>query len=391
MTTVDQLRAKIATEVNNNGGAVQLIGYQFGAIWAAGQLFPREPLAAVMEAEGFPGAAKLCREITGEKALASAVRAKAPSLCSQAARYATARQSGGETVVFHVEGLEADAGDGHVRAWGIYREVRRPGEESSSWEPMGARLFVTASGVYAAPPKDTPDDPVCAKIAQSIVAHAGVLLSSMDNTLTSAVLTRAYQEAGAFTHLCEGLRLGLASAGIEKLVTLCLRLRAECAVPVSVEPRFKGGISESHVSESLVRSVQADIEKLVEGMRVDAERDMGVAMLDRRRAQLQEKIDYVGHWRSLLSGWDGELEGKLRAAKSAYDSAVSGAALSLPDWAKDDAPPPSDPFAAGEPQVFEDVTSLEEVAPPVAEARPAEPVAALPRVEDAPMDATFTF
>jgi hypothetical protein len=369
--TFENLRAQLTAEIANNGGPGQCIGYQFGAIWPDSTLYPREPIARVLEDEGLTAAAKVARDIEPAKALAESVRARAATLCSEASR-AESSQHSVDTVLFRVEALDVDTANAHLRAWSISRGVRPPAERSPVWQPTGARVFVSPSGIFAAPPKDGPEDMVCAAIARELVRHAHVLLATMDNTLASRTLDAAYREAGAFPHLCRGLKMGLRSGRTDKLVSACLRLRAECSLPVAVEPRFRGGISETYISESLVRDLQGSVEEITAELVKDASRTMQPAMLARRRALLQERIDVVRNWRNLLAGWDGDLEAKLVRARDAYAAAVTGVTMTLPEWALDAAAAtlPEGGLPAAEPSDAERLAKVRLIVPSAAPSGP---------------------
>lgn len=330
------LTERLAAEIAANGGAGNLAGFQFGSAWNAGELFPRAAVARILDECGFPGAAGVCLDVTPEGAAVEAVRARSSPACTRASRRVT--RATGEPVAFAVRPLVAHEVDGHVRAWGVYRERRRADERSSEWGDLGARIYVSTSGIHAASPRDSAEDEDCRGIADDIVAHAHILLDKLDGTLSSRALSRAGDEARTFTHLCAGLRLGMPEPKVHDLVTAYLRLRAEVRMPVNVEPRFRGGLSEAHVSESLIRSLQAELDELAESMRADMGRDKFQGrMLDRRRAAIRDAKDRVRRYESLLSGWSATLSGRLDSALRAYDSVVSGTDLVLPEWADEEA------------------------------------------------------
>lgn len=368
--TYTQLWEKLRDEVAANGGAGSLVGYQFGATWPPGALYPREPMARILEDHGFTGAASVCRDVTPEAAATEAVRAKGAGACTRASRAASA--GGAHTVVFHVERLEA--ADGHARAWGVYRERRADAERTSAWDSLGARIYVAPSGVYADRPVDGAEDPDCMAIAGAIVTHADVLLANVDGTLASRILGRAGDEAGTFGHLCAGLRLGMSGGRVENLVQAYLRLRADLKMPVNVEPRFRGGLSEAHVSESLVRALQGELDDLAATMRSDVGRDkFRGKMLDRRREQIRDAMARVERHRALLTGWNQTLSARLDSALKAYDGLLGGSDLVLPDWASEEPdpeataePPPSRPdeLLASEPEAAPETAPATEPPPP---------------------------
>lgn len=331
----ERLLGSLKETIKQNGGDKNLIAYQFGALFPRAGLYPREVVAQALEKRDIKGAAQLCRSVDGLKALTEAVRAKSATLCSQVARGIEPPATDVE-VFLHVKQLQEDQADSHTRSWGVYVEHRKSGERASDWI-MGARMFVSPAGMFAASPVDVAQIDECRDVADGIVAFAHQILNFLDNALASRVLSRAYSECGCFVHICEGLKMGLPSKRVDQLVRACLEIRALTGISVSVEPKFRGGLAETYVSESIVRDLQSQVDDLVETMRGDTGRDLTnprtVTSFRKRRQAVQDKIDTLNKWRDLLHGWDSDIEGKLLACRDAYAGALNGTTLELPHWA----------------------------------------------------------
>lgn len=325
----DQLVSLFKATINANGGVANLIGIQFGTMWPSGAVHSRAAIADVLENSGFPKAAKLCREITVERAASQAAARKGPSLCTAMSR--KTKRAAGEVEHYHLKALEAE-GD-HARAWGIYREVRKAGERASEWE-LGARVFVDSTGIIlAASPVEVPEISECRAIAEALARHMLTLLHNMDNSLFSDVLSKAYEEAECFSHLTTGLMVGLPGPAVEQLTAALLELRVITGVQISAEPRFRGGVGEEYISESVVREVESQLKDLAQTMAQDRTRVMKGPLLERRAAELRRLTQLTETWSQVLAGWDGKLLEQLKEAERAYARAASSMTFDAPGWA----------------------------------------------------------
>lgn len=325
----DALVSLFRGSIEENGGVKNLVGIQFGTMWPSGNLHSREEVASVLERSGFPKAAKLCREITAEKAATQAAARKGPSLCTAMSR--KTKRASGEVEHFHLKALDAE-GD-HTRAWGVYREIRKAGERASEWE-LGARVFVDSTEtILAAAPIDVPQIDECRAIADALARHMSTLLTSMDNSIFSDVLAKAYDEAGCFGHLTTGLMVGFPGPMVEALTAALLELRAVTGVQISAEPRFRGGVSETYISESVMREMEGQLKELAQTMAADRGRVMKPALLERRAAELQRLTRMTQQWSQLLAGWDNQLLDRLQEAERAYAHASASLCLDAPEWA----------------------------------------------------------
>jgi hypothetical protein len=346
--TAEELRNKLAAEIQKNGGDQQLLGYQFGARWPEnkGSLYPREQIAKICEEQGFKNAAKVARECTPEQALVDAVRARGAILAADAAKNLEKHSSGNRKYIFHINPLYADKDDGHLRAFGVYREQRSESERSSSFERLGARIYATSEQVVASAPLDGAPDASAEIIAAEITRHAGVLLEFLDNTLMGKVLLACYAQAGAIVHLCEGLRLCLDLDAGSRLVDLIIRLKSEAQVPVSFEPRFRGGLSEAHASESLTRSMVQRIDQLCRQLAGESGRTVRPLTLIRRQDELNAMLDDVQRYASLLDTFKQNIVVKVESLKEQYLAAQRGRTLQLPDWALEEPSSDANLFAS---------------------------------------------
>lgn len=358
----DNLVNLFRQSIEENGGVESLIGVQFGTMWPSGKLHSRHEVAEIFEQGGFPRAAKLCREITPERAASQAAQRKGSALCTAMSR--KTKRNTGETEHYHLKSLDSEGG--HLRSWGVYREVRKAEERASDWE-LGARVFVADTGdILAAAPVEVPEIAECRAIANALASHMLTLLNYMDNTLFAEALSKAYEEAGCFTHLTTGLMVGMPGKMVEQLTSVLLELRAVTGVQISAEPRFRGGVSETYISESVVREVESQLKELAQTMVADRSRTMKGPLLERRAAELQRLTRLTKEWSQLLSGWDAKLLDQLQQAERAYARASTSLVFDAPEWAVGLATTEEeDPFAIPDAPMVQ--APAEQHAPPAAD------------------------
>lgn len=343
---LDKLRAALAEEIEHSGGPSQVAGYALGVYHKGRQSWLRAEVAQVLHEHGFVRTSRKALDVTGEQALSRAVEGVSRVACSeQAAAVAT----DDDPITFEVERLDADEKDDHARAWGIYRLHHRPAERSSRRDPMGARVFVSPAGIYAARGLDTRGqetalDRQAYTIAKTIVAEAERLLTRLDNTSMSRLFDRLYDESQtAVPWLCAGAKLAARGPAADKLVDCVLALKA-AGVPANVVPLFRGGLTEQGVTESLVREMEVQIEAAVDQLRKDSGGALKASTFVRRTETLQAQLDKVSEYRDLLHGWDASLSERIETLRDAYARAKGDVlSLELPDWADESPEPAAEP------------------------------------------------
>lgn len=314
----------LLNEITNNGGAGQLLAFQFGWHSPKAARWPRAAIARVCEAAGDTKAAEYVLDVTDEQALSRAINVS-HGLCSKAGTAA----SGSAPVRFTVRRLETNTAD--VKSWGIYREDLIPGERESQWA-LGARVYSAPGGIFSADPIARAFEPYCRHIADAIAAHAVMLRTTLDAAGVSRLIhSHLTRNAGCATHICEGLKMGLASREETwRVVHALLALRAVTGAPIATEPRFKGGLSEQHVSESVVRQIVGQLEQFRSGMVKDQKSPpkRGVANVFRRRVDTARELrGEVERVRGLIGGWADRLTAECDKAVAAYNAAVMSESL----------------------------------------------------------------
>lgn len=261
---------------------------------------------------------------------------------------------------------------GHARAWLVEQVEKKPGERQPTRTP-GARIFLSGDDIYAAPPVDGPEIPACASVARELRAAAEWLQTTADTTVVSRAMTAAYSEAGAFPWINRGSYVAAEGRpGTARLVALITELRAtyydngtRCGLRLSAVP-IKSGEEQSvqALVDAVLDEVSGKVDRLVGKLRDESGRsNVRASTYATRRDECQEVLAVISQYRGLMGEWGERFEKFAADAAGAYNAAVSGQSLELPEWAAD----------------YSSATSSEEAdaacpvlpAAPVAEAQPA--------------------
>ena len=351
------IETRVETALSSSPGRVVafMLGHRFRRFPSA----DRAPLADRFAEHGFEHVAELVRTVTPGDALAAVVGRHGKTRCSA---YSKAK-SNGSTVVFSLDKLESEP---DVRSWGVYRAERPKGERGSK-PRIGARVFASAAlGIVAAPPVDEPEDPDCRALADALAAEAREHQLKADTSDVGHALTTAYVDAGCYSFISRGLYLAEVSApATPRLVALVDAVREAYwsdATREGVRVRAVK-VTESDVdsvSDAVLDDLERKVAQLVNQLRVyqaqGAEKTRETT-LTKRREDCARILQQIERHKFLLGDWAARFGGQAESLRDAFNAAVSGAPLDLPDWAEsagdpdaeDESAPASAPAAAAAP------------------------------------------
>jgi hypothetical protein len=297
-----------------------IIAYQLGTLYPGFKGALRDEVAAIFERHGFDKLGASIREISAERALASTV-----------GTVGRARRDG-----LRVDPLEADTADSHVRAWGVYRVIRRAGERASTFT-IGARVFAAGETIAYASPVDDVTDPECYKLAQEIVADAQRAQLYAVAADISKALSLAVTEARALPFVSRGAYVApIGLPGTARIVNLFADLRAafyDSATRTGL--RCTAVAVTSHDRDAVSDAVLDDLEERIAMAAAQLREEAGrgnirTGTLQRRREELAALLSDV----DARSAWLGNRHGGLTKAacklRDCYAGAVDAAALAFP-------------------------------------------------------------
>jgi hypothetical protein len=344
------------------------IAYECAGRYPCFQGASRAELKEIFERHGFPRAATTL-DTTPEVAFGDAV-----------ARYgaATVRKhaKAGEVVLTQVQ-----AEQGHARAYVVEHVERVEGERQPRRKP-GARLFLSGDEVFAAPPIDAPELEVCAAVATEVAAIARHLVTTADTTAVSRAMTQAYSEAGAMPWIARGAYIApVGRSGTDRLVALVTELRARyydekarCGLRLSAVP-IKSGEKQSvqALVDAVLDDVSREVDDLVSQCRDESGRNnVRSSTLTRRRDQAQAILAKIAEFEGLMGAWAERFRRAATEVANAYNAAIDGKDLSLPEWAETYASEASD--GEGEASFARSAMQDQVHATPPLEASPSAPI-----------------
>jgi hypothetical protein len=299
-----------------------VIAYQLGCLYPGFEGAPRGTLAAIFDRHGFPKAAERIRDIDGARALGAVVS-------SVGAHRRDAVK---------VDALEADTVDSHVRAWGVYRVARQPGERRSAFL-LGARVFACPAGVYSAEPIDSPEIPELRAIADELADRARWLVQNADTTAISRAVCVAVGEAHVYGFISRGSYVARAGTdATDRVLALFAELRAEF-----YDPATRKGLRCSAVavtaydtqalSDAVIDDAEEQAAKLVATLRQEAgSGTVRLTTLQKRRDECAGMLAGLAPVKGLVGQFAERIEAIVRGVQAAYDAAESATDLQFPDW-----------------------------------------------------------
>lgn len=330
ITTIERAEA-IAEQAGATG---KIVAYQLGARYPRFGGVSREALAQVFDAHNFTAAAKDMRDIDDRRALSEAVSRRSKTLCEAQAR--VLRNGAGALKVKFVC-RELDTAQDHMRAWGIVREERASAERSATYS-VGARVFVSPAGIFAADPIDTSPDADCMVIAKELARYAQWLLTNADTPDASRALTLMYSESNALSFIARGTYLApIGRPGTDRVVKAIREIYAKFysetsrsgirARAVAVTEHDQAALSDSVIDDFDTRAAE-----LIGFLKGEVGRsNVKQATLAARYDAARNFLADLGPAKSLLGTWCERFEKIGTAIRDAYSAAVDGQTLALPD------------------------------------------------------------
>lgn len=274
-------------------------------------------------------------DTTAENALSEAVQRYSRAVI---AKYSNPRSSSTLSVT------EVPVEPGHARAWLVEQVEKKAGERQPVRTP-GARVFLSGDDIYAAPPVDGQEIPACASVARELRDIAQWLQATADTTVVSRAMTSAYAEAGAFPWINRGSYVAAEGRpGTARLVALITELRSKyydpgtrCGLRLSAVP-IKSGEEQSvqALVDAVLDEVSTKVDKLVGKLKDESGRsNVRASTYATRRDECQEVLQIISQYRGLMGEWADRFTKIAGDAAGAYNAAVDGQSLELPEWAAD--------------------------------------------------------
>lgn len=349
-----QTAKELAEDTSGREVAMELGAKYDGFAWAS-----RAQLAAIFTSHGFTGAAGEL-DTDAQRALSETYGRHSKPICEAASRaLARADRRSGRTArrkVF-VRPLRAEKSkDKAVLSIGVYLETTEAGEKSADPQ-CGARVFVAADQVFAAAPVDKPEIAVCRKVAERIADFARTLESHANTPPVSNALMRMFQDAGAIPYISRGSYMLPVSSARYADVKACLAdVRSAFYDPdaltgvyaVGVPIKTGDDISIDAVCRSIVKDFESRCDDLAGSLREAASKDK-VRGLEGKRDKCDALLADLAEHEGILGRFADKFRGIANAARGAYNGAIAGQKLELPDVfgavADASAPAPAAPAA----------------------------------------------
>ena len=324
----------------------EIVAYQVGQRYPRFAGCPRVAFADVLEAYGYSHAAKSVRECSAPRALQAVISRRGKAKAARLGR----SMSNGLRVDCTIMPLDTDNPD--VRSFGIYLSERPKGERGAA-PVCRARVYACPDGtIAAARPVDTDEHPAAVQLAEEIAKEAHNLVANCEVVDVSAALCDCYEEAGALPFLGKGSYLVRHDDAGQRLVACLNAIRGGFydedsrqgirARAVAVTARDRAA-----VSDAVIDSVESRVAELAGQLRsVDGK--TRASTLESRRAECAAILRDIDAHRELLGQWAERFAGQAAQVRQAFDQAVAGQTIDLPDWL-DTAAAPEAPVSSPEP------------------------------------------
>jgi len=297
-----------------------ILAYQTGVLYPGFVDADRQALARVFERFGFLGAARRLRDIDPHRALSSVAR-----------RIGSHRKDSLRVQPLALRSLD------HVVAFQVEKIVQQDRELAGA--VAGARVFSSARGLSVGAPVSGPAIPDCIALAERLRRRADRLTTHADTRAVSRAVNAMSDEARAFRFISKGAYMLPGSDAVAVRVAGCLRaLRVEfydeerrIGIRAAVVEVIDHNENFRAVSDAVTDEAERQIALFVEHLQAESGSDsVRPETLAKRRRAASSLVESLTALSVLLGTSAARLAREAAAIQGAYETARSGAELSVP-------------------------------------------------------------